>query len=428
MPDLLLLIGNDVAVRILVISRHMPAARVLPVDHGGGTDSFIRSVIELSRRFCGLQIDVATMEPDGPRIIPPPGVRIEYFRSSLLKRLLWQHREARNPFASSALLGATALGIVSAALRLTKTRRYDLLYAVGGPIAGLAGIMLKHLTKTPLAMHFQYAYRFSRAPAPIRRLVRLFYDQADAVIGNCAQQARDATSLGVSPAKCHAIFNWIDAEAFRPLPNRAELRAKREVKETQTAFFFGGRFDYTKHVNRIIDALRDFDARDAVFFFAGDGVLRPALEQLAARQSNIRILGTIPQERLVEIHNVCDVGFWGSVDIDYPGLVTMESMFSGLPIVTSNETMNPLYAGEPVDGEFLGVPRYARLYPPTTAGIRQAILDSVERRSDLNAQRDQVAAFARRQFGFDNAVRLVDVLAGAAHVSAPAVAISSSPA
>ncbi|MBV8689577.1 MAG: glycosyltransferase, partial [Candidatus Eremiobacteraeota bacterium] len=358
----------------------MPAAHVLPVDHGGGTDSFMRSVIELSHRFSGLQIDVATMEPDGRKIVPPPGVRIEYFRAPLLKRLLWKHREARNPIASTALLAATALGITSAALRLTKTAQYDLIYAIGGPIAGLAGITLKRVTKTPLAMHFQYAYRFSRASVPVRLLARWFYDQADAVIGNCALQARDTATLGVPGAKCHAIFNWIDAKTFRPLANRAELRAASNVSQEQTAFFFGGRFDYTKHVDRLIEALRDFDAGNAVFFFAGDGVLRPALERLAQHQPRIRVLGTIPQERLVEIHNVCDVGFWGSVDVDYPGLVTMESMFSGLPIVTSNETMNPLYAGEPVDGDFLGVPEYARLYPPTTQGIRQAIKESVARR------------------------------------------------
>ncbi|MBV9972715.1 MAG: glycosyltransferase [Candidatus Eremiobacteraeota bacterium] len=414
--------------RILVISRHMPAAHILPVDHGGGTDSFIRSVIDLSRRFSDLQIDVATMEPDGSKIVPPAGVRIEYFRSPLLKRLLWQHREARNPIASIALLCATAFGIFSAALQLTKNTRYDLLYAIGGPIAGFAGIMLKRLTGTPLAMHFQYAYRFSGASLPVRRLVRIFYNQADALIGNCALQARDATALGVSAKKCHAIYNWIDAQAFRPLPMREELRAKWGVEPAQTAFFFGGRFDYTKHVDRIIAALRDFDAPGPLFFFAGDGVLRPALDELAANRTNIRVLGTIPQERLVELHNVCDVAFWGSVDIDYPGLVTMEAMFSGLPVVTSNETMNPLYAGARVDEEFLGVPRFARLYPPTIHGIQRAIVESVERRPELNAMRDEVAAFARGQFGFQNAVRLVDVLAATAKVSAPAVAMSTSPA
>ncbi len=348
----------------------------------------MRSVLELSQRFSGLQIDVATMEPEGPKIVPPPGVRVEYFASPTLKRLLWRHREARNPIAGAAILLATATGIVRTALRLTKSFDHDLIYAVGGPIAGVAGIVLKRLTKTPLAMHFQYTYRFERSSPAIKKAARIFYGQADALIGNCAMQTRDAIAIGVAAKKCHAIFNWIDAQTFRPLDGRAQLRAKWRVEPAQTAFFFGGRFDYTKHVDRIIDALRDFDAPNAVFFFAGDGVLRPALETLAAQQPNIRVLGTIPPAELVELHNVCDVGFWGSVDVDYPGLVTMESMFSGLPIVTSNETMNPLYAGEKVEGDFLGVPRFARLYPPTTSGIRQAIVrfDRPARRAQRNAR------------------------------------------
>ena len=406
----------------------MLPANVVPVDHGGGTDSFMRSVIELSRRFSGLQIDVATMEPDGPKIVPPPGVRLEYFRSPLLKRLLWRYREARNPIASAALLLLTALGITRTALRFARTSQHDLIYAIGGPIAGLAGILTKRLTRTPLAMHFQYTYRFSRSSAPLKALARMFYNQADAIIGNCRMQAQDAIAIGVPSSKCHAIFNWIDGEAFRPLPNREELRAKWQVAETQTAFFFGGRFDYTKHVDLIIEALRDFKVPNAVFFFAGDGVLRPALEELAKRHAGIRVLGTVPTEQLAELHNVCDVGFWGSVDIDYPGLVTMESMFSGLPIVTSKETMNPLYAGQKVEGDFLGVPRFARLFPPTTTGIRLAITDSIARRVELNAMRSSVAAFARQRFGFSNAVQLLDVLAATAKVMAPAVAISTSPA
>ena len=406
----------------------MPASNVLPVDHGGGTDSFMRSVIELSRRFSGLQIDVATMEPDGPKIAPPPGVRIEYFSAPVLKRLLWRYREARNPFASVALLFLTALGIVKAAQPLVKASHHDLIYAIGGPIAGLAGILIKRQTKTPLAMHFQYTYRFSRSPAVVKALARAFYNQADALIGNCRMQTQDAIAIGVPPSKCHAIFNWIDAQMFRPLPDRERLRTKWGIAKNQTAFFFGGRFDYTKHVDRIIEALHEFKAPGAVFFFAGDGVLRPALEELAKRDPNVRVLGTVPPADLVELHNACDVGFWGSVDVDYPGLVTMESMFSGLPIVTSNETMNPLYAGEPVEGDFLGVPRFARLYAPTKSGIRQAILDSTASRAELNAMRDEIAVFARGEFGFGNAVRLVDVLAATAHVTAPAVAIGASPA
>jgi glycosyltransferase involved in cell wall biosynthesis len=413
--------------RILLVSRHMPAARALPVDRGGGTDSFVRSIIELSRRFCNLQIDIATMEPDGAKFELPCGVRAQYFRSPLLKRLLWTHREARNRVVSAALLLLTALGIVKAALRFTKANKYDVIYAVGGPIAGFAGIILKRLTRTPLVMHFQYTYRFSSSPFVIKAIARAFYEQADALIGNCGMQAQDAIRIGVTPAKCHGIFNWIDGDAFRPLGNRAQLRAKWRLSGEQTGFFFGGRFDRTKHVDRILDALSGWEVPTAVFFFAGDGILRPALELLAQSNPNIRVLGTVGSAELVELHNACDVGFWGSVDVDYPGLVTMEAMFSGLPVVTSNETMNPLYEGAAVQGSFLGVPRFARLYPPDRTGIRQAILDSIARRAELNALRGEVAVFARSQFGFGNAIKLVDVLANVAKVHAPAPAMSTSP-
>jgi len=407
--------------RILLLTRHMPAEHALPVDRGGGTDTFVQLLLALPSRFENLTIDVAAMEPEGRKVQPPDGVRIEYFNDPVLRRFLWKHREARNPFFAALALTWTVLRLIATARRLLRHHRYDLIYAVGGPIAGVSGILIKRLTGLPLAMHFQYTYNFARARKPMQWLARSFYRQADALIGNCAMLGTDAMRIGISSRKCSWVFNWIEDDLFRPLPNRAALRREWGIREDQTAFFFGGRFDRTKHVDRLIGALHGLQKEEAVFFFAGDGILRPALERLSDRNPSVHVVGTLERSALTQLHNACDVQFWGSVDVDYPGLVIIEAMYSGLPVVTSNLTMNSLYEGEPVRGDFLGVPRLARLYPPTRDGIRAAINESVDRRDELATLRPEVASFARRAFGFGNAVRLMGILAKTAGVPAPGV-------
>ena len=209
--------------RVLLITRHMPARSVVPVDRGGGGNTFIEALLELPQLRGDLQIDVVALHPEGEPIEPPPNVSITYVRSERLHRWLWEHREAKNPFAAVFVLVWTAFVLVREALRLTRTQRYDLIYAVGGPIAGVAGIAVKRLRRIPLAMHFQYTYRFRTAPLPVRLAARAFYAQTDALIGNCPMLGQDAVAIGLPPERCHWVFNWIDHSTFRPLGPR-EIR------------------------------------------------------------------------------------------------------------------------------------------------------------------------------------------------------------
>ncbi len=390
----------------------MPAATVIPVDRGGGGDTFIESLIHLPEAVPDLRLDVVALMPLGVPIEAPNGVRIRYVRSARLHRWLWKHREGKNPIASFFLLCLTAYVLSREALRLSRETRYDLIYAAGGPIAGLAGIRVKRKLRLPLAMHFQFTYHFSAAKPLMRKIVRAFYEQADALIGNCPMLGKDAVALGVPTRKCHWVFNWIDQDLFRPYEQRGEHRARFGITDEQTAFFFGGRFDDSKHVDRLIRALTDFHDPRAVFLFAGDGVLAGELASLAAHDPNIRLLGTVPRHELPSVHAAADVQLWGSVDIDYPGLVVMEAMSSGLAVFTSEETMNAWYDGAKVDPSIIGAPLFAKLFPPTTEGIHAAIREAIARRNELNAIRHDVAAFARRSFGLENAFKLVEVLRG----------------
>lgn len=402
----------------------MPTSPILAVDKAGGTDTFIGAIFALASRLDGLTLRVAALEPQGSPVALPRNASARYFRSPLLHRLLWKFRESGNPIVRLLLLFATAFGLVRIGLSYDRDE-FDIVYAVGGPIAAIAGVVVKTLRSRPLAAHFQYTYNFANASRPARFFALLMYRQIDALIGNCGMLGKDAISIGMPAEKCHAVFNWIDESRFRPLPHRDHLRQKYQIAAAQTGFFFGGRFDQNKHVDRIIDALSDLEEPQAVFMFAGDGVLAPQLRALARHNPNVRVLGTLEAEALAELHNACDIGFWNSVDVDYPGLALMEAMASGLPAFTSNVTMNELYHGRRVEEHFLNVPRYARLFPPTREGIRQAVREGIAERGYYNEIRGPIAAFARRRFGFQNAELLTGILAETAGVSPPSKGFAS---
>jgi len=75
-------------------------------------------------------------------------------------------------------------------------------------------------------------------------------------------------------------------------------------------------------------------------------------------------------------------------------------MSSGLPVYTSNETMNPLLCRRARSTRRFWVRRrLAKVFDPTRDGIRLAIGEAIANRDELNRLRPEVAAFAREHFG-----------------------------
>ncbi len=390
------------------MTRQMPSAVVAPAHIGGGTDTFMRSLLELVQRRGDMSVDVVALAPDGPPLEPPPGVRIFYVRSRFLSAMLYAFREGRNPLANLLLLIATAGGLALRSFGLTRRARYDAIYGIGGPIAGAAAALVGNVRKIPAIAHFHWAYRFARSRAPVRALVRAFYQRFALVIGNSALLGRDAQALGVHRTRFACAYNWVDLEFYRPLADRDAFRARWQLEPARFVFLYVGRFDWSKQVDLLIAALRE-NRYDATFVFAGDGALANDLRALAPA-NDVRVLGTRPPAELRELHNAADVLLWGSVDVDYPGLVVMEAMASGLPVVTANSSMNPLYWGDPSDADVLGGDALTERYPASAAGVDAAIRASLARRDELRALRPAARAFAERRFGPQNADRLLDLL------------------
>ena len=391
---------------IALISRHM-------TPDIGGTEAFVEEFLKLADRTPNVTADAILLEPTAGRKALQLNIALHYVRSKFVQKLLWRFRTGRNRLASIPVFLLTTALLVFRSIPVFIRKRPNVIYAVGGPIAATAGVVLKALFRIPLVTHYHSMYRFRDASVWTRSAARRFYSYADKLVGNCDMLIQDATALGIPAARCHGVLNWVDQEFFRPM-DRAGARAAFGLQPGETAFLFAGLLDVGKHVHLVIEALESFDFPGCVFFFAGEGRFSERLEILGSQKSNVRYLGGVNKEVVRKLHNACDVQLWGSVDVAYPGLVIMEAMSSGLPVVTSRETMNRLFAGERIDGKVIGAPELTSIYPASVAGVRQAIEEAQIDRARLASIRPAVRSFAVEHFGYSNAQKLMGILRDAA--------------
>ncbi|WP_406857265.1 glycosyltransferase [Alsobacter sp. KACC 23698] len=126
----------------------------------------------------------------------------------------------------------------------------------------------------------------------------------------------------------------VTPDVLRPPPHRDDHH------EGDFRYFFtSSRLDRPKRVDLIIEAMRDVK-QDVPLLIAGTGPDGPRLQELAAPDKRIRFLGYVPDADMAELYaNALAVPF-APYDEDY-GLVTLEAMRSGKPVLTTVDAGGP---------------------------------------------------------------------------------------
>jgi len=100
-----------------------------------------------------------------------------------------------------------------------------------------------------------------------------------------------------------------------------------------------GRLVEHKGLEQLVDAMA-FLPRPTQLIIVGDGALRATIEARARASpasDRIRLLGRVPLEDLPEVYRACDVFALPSVSrLEAFGIVALEAMASGLPVVASD--------------------------------------------------------------------------------------------
>lgn len=205
------------------------------------------------------------------------------------------------------------------------------------------------LRRHPLVVHFQGPWAAesavdgaSRAAVAAKRLLeRTLYRRADAVITLSSAFRRLAVeSYGVSPWKVSVIPPGVDLQAFAP-GDRLQARARLGVPGDARAALVVRRLVNRVGIDVLLRAWADLaiPAEAGVLLVVGTGPERARLESLASQlglDEAVRFLGAVSDDTLVHCYRAADVCVVPSVALEGFGLVVLESLATGTPVITTD--------------------------------------------------------------------------------------------
>jgi len=148
--------------------------------------------------------------------------------------------------------------------------------------------------------------------------------------------------VAVSKAAATFISHFTDKEA-RIIPNginASEFAPERKVYDGKSILFVG-RFSYRKGVSFLLEAMREVVDRqtDVRLSIAGAGSAAPL--QLLVRgmgiDGNVRIIPNVERSSLLELYRSSNVFVMPSIFGESFGIVLLEAMASGTPVVATNQ-------------------------------------------------------------------------------------------
>jgi glycosyltransferase involved in cell wall biosynthesis len=168
-----------------------------------------------------------------------------------------------------------------------------------------------------------------------------------------SQAVRETVERAAGPLSGPVVIpNAVDVERFVTLPPRAAAREAFGLPPGAPVVGFAGRLTPVKGPQVLVEAapLLLREAPEARIVIAGEGPLRPALEdaaRAAGLAERVRFPGAVPDVRVV----MAAADVWAVPSLEEGGgIVALEAMAAGLPLVASDvggqrETVEPGLTG-----------------------------------------------------------------------------------
>jgi glycosyltransferase involved in cell wall biosynthesis len=182
------------------------------------------------------------------------------------------------------------------------------------------------------------AYERTVAPALIRaadRVCVLSHDHANSV----SYLRRTGQS---DPAKLVVMPNGVDAELFKPGSDESGLRERLAIPADAVVAGFVATLDRAHHFKRLdiaIDALAELGDERMHLVVAGGGELIEEFRRRAHEQGlgqRAHFLGAVPHPELPDVLRACDLFLLTTEPPESFGIVLIEAMAAGLPVVATD--------------------------------------------------------------------------------------------
>jgi D-inositol-3-phosphate glycosyltransferase len=327
------------ALRVAVLSTHTSPLARPGGNKAGGLNVY---VVELARRLiesgCAVDIfsrvsgrsqpEVTEIEP-GLRAIHLPAGPVRYLAPESIVKHLPRFTDAVISFAERE-------GV-----------RYDLIHSHYW-ISGLVGLELKRAWDVPHVTMFHTLGEIKNRASVSMNETSLRIESEAAIIAGadrviCATEA-EATSIqvlyGADPAKISVIPLGVDLGRFRP-QDKEQARAALGLEDERIVLFVG-RIEPLKGIDILINAaaMLDSDVDCSVLIVGGDESTKTQvskLRELAKLRGighRVAFTGAVDHEKLPLYYSAADICVVPSHYESF-GLVAVEAMASGLPVVAS---------------------------------------------------------------------------------------------
>jgi glycosyltransferase involved in cell wall biosynthesis len=145
-------------------------------------------------------------------------------------------------------------------------------------------------------------------------------------------------TYGIAPSKVNVIPGGVDLERFRPSTDKAEIRARLSSPQDKFILFTVRNLVPRMGLENLISALEIVKngRPDLLLVIGGQGPLEKALKEQSKKcgvEDFVRFAGYIPDEDLPSYYQMADLFILPTTELEGFGLVTVEALASGLPVV-----------------------------------------------------------------------------------------------
>jgi glycosyltransferase involved in cell wall biosynthesis len=226
--------------------------------------------------------------------------------------------------------------------RFLKENRIDIIHSQTPAPIGFLGLMLARRLKIPHVHHYQtffedYVHYFhlpkKLGRISVRAISRWFCNRCDLVTVPTYPFKSLLESYGVK-TEIKLWNSGIDIDRFR---KGRSMRQELGISDKAFVLLFVGRLAREKNIPFLLEIMPRLvkKNKDTVLVIAGDGPLRKHLirytEELGVAD-NVVFTRYIPPEKIPDVYKSADVFVFASLT-ETQGLVTLEAMASGLPVV-----------------------------------------------------------------------------------------------
>jgi glycosyltransferase involved in cell wall biosynthesis len=151
-------------------------------------------------------------------------------------------------------------------------------------------------------------------------------------------QKRLWDAYSIAPQRVSIIPGGVDLNRFKPAGDRMDIRRRLKVPEDKVVFFTVRNLVQRMGLENLIMSIKEVvqTAPDIYLLLGGEGPLREDLSNLVNNlglEDFVELRGYLPEEELPEYYQIADFFVLPTRELEGFGLVTLEAMASGVPVL-----------------------------------------------------------------------------------------------